>query len=194
LKLMRSALAPGDQFLLGANLVKAASRPVRPMTTVPGVTAEFNPNLIEVLRTEPDAEGLYVDDIQHIARQNPLKHRIEMWLGARRDVAAQFRALNRDWKLAAGTKMLTEISVISAYHNCRLNWVSMVRTKSCPTVLRVLGRRTAEIWCPPAGTQMSVSKDFSVSASTALGQAGSRTSADLHRPQRRLLPHAARAG
>ena len=75
------------------------------------MTAEFNRNLIEVLRTELDAEGLYVDDFQHVARWNPVRHRIEMWLRARRDVAARFRTLNRDWKLPAGSEVLTEISV-----------------------------------------------------------------------------------
>jgi L-histidine N-alpha-methyltransferase len=108
---MRSALAPGDHFLLGADLVKAASRLVAAYDDCAGVTAEFNRNLIEVLRTELDAEGLYVDDFQHVVRWNPVKHRIEMWLRARRDIAAHFRALNRDWKLAAGMEMLTEISV-----------------------------------------------------------------------------------
>ncbi len=108
---MRSALAPGDHFLLGADLVKPASRLLAAYDDSAGVTAEFNRNLIEVLRTELDAEGLYVDDFQHVARWNPAKHRIEMWLRARRDVTVQFRALNRDWKLAAGMEMLTEISV-----------------------------------------------------------------------------------
>jgi L-histidine N-alpha-methyltransferase len=108
---VRAGLAVGDHFLLGADLVKSPSRLVAAYDDSAGVTAEFNRNLIEVLRTELSAEGLYVDDFQHVARWNPVKHRIEMWLRARRDVAAHFRVLNRDWKLAAGTEVLTEISV-----------------------------------------------------------------------------------
>lgn len=108
---IRSGLAAGDHFLLGADLVKSPSRLVAAYDDSAGITAEFNRNLIEVLRTELDAEGLYVDDFQHIARWNPVKHRIEMWLRARRDVAVHFRALHRDWKLAAGMEILTEISV-----------------------------------------------------------------------------------
>ncbi len=108
---IRASLAPGDHFLLGADLIKSPYRLVAAYDDSAGVTAEFNRNLIEVLRTELDAEGLYVDDFQHVARWNPPKQCIEMWLRARRDVAAHFRALNRDWKLAAGMEMLTEISV-----------------------------------------------------------------------------------
>ena len=108
---VRAGLAPGDHFLLGADLVKAPSRLVAAYDDRAGVTAEFNRNLIEVLRTELDAEGLYVDDFQHIARWNPVEHRIEMWLRARRDISAYFRALDRHWHLAAGAEILTEISV-----------------------------------------------------------------------------------
>jgi L-histidine N-alpha-methyltransferase len=108
---IRAGLAHGDHLLLGADLVKSPSRLVAAYDDSAGVTAEFNRNLIEVLRTELKAEGLYVDDFQHVARWNPIKHRIEMWLRARRDVTAHFRALSRDWKLAAGAEVLTEISV-----------------------------------------------------------------------------------
>jgi len=108
---LRSGLAPGEHVLLGADLVKAPSRLVAAYDDRAGVTAEFNRNLIEVLRTELDAEGLYVDDFQHVVRWNPVDHRIEMWLRARRDVAARFRALGRDWCLPAGSEILTEISV-----------------------------------------------------------------------------------
>jgi len=111
LRRVRAGLTPGDHFLLGADLVKAPSRLVAAYDDSAGITAEFNRNLIEVMRSELDAEGLYVDDFQHVARWNPIERRVEMWLRARRDVAAHFRVLNRDWKLPAGAEMLTEISV-----------------------------------------------------------------------------------
>jgi L-histidine N-alpha-methyltransferase len=108
---IRAALVPGDHFLLGADLVKSPSRLIAAYDDRAGTTAAFNRNLIEVLRHELDAEGLYVDDFEHIARWNPARHRVEMWLRARRDVNVHFAAIGRDWKLSAGSEMLTEISV-----------------------------------------------------------------------------------
>lgn len=107
---VRTALAPGDHFLLGADLVKAPSRLLAAYDDSAGVTAEFNRNLIEVLRAELDGSGLYVDDFEHVARWNPRASRIEMWLRAKRDVHAHFGALDRDWSLLQGDEMLTEIS------------------------------------------------------------------------------------
>lgn len=108
---IRAALAPGDHFLLGADLVKPSSRLTAAYDDSAGVTAAFNRNLIEVLRHELDAEGLYVDDFEHVTRWNPARSRIEMWLRAVRDVNVHFDSLDRDWKLPAGAEMLTEISV-----------------------------------------------------------------------------------
>lgn len=108
---VRDALSRGDHFLIGADLVKSPSRLVAAYDDSAGVTAAFDRNLIEVLRRELDAEGLYVDDFAHVARWNPVRSRIEMWLRARRQVNVHFRALDRDWKLPAGAEMLTEISV-----------------------------------------------------------------------------------
>nr|WP_238404215.1 L-histidine N(alpha)-methyltransferase [Gordonia desulfuricans] len=114
-----SALTPGDYFLLGADLIKDTGRLVAAYNDKAGVTADFNRNMIEVLRTGLGATGLYTDDFDHIARWNPVRHRIEMWLRARRPVHATFAALERDWDLAAGTEILTEISTkfeLSALH------------------------------------------------------------------------------
>ena len=110
LRRIRDALAPGDHFLLGADLVKPPSRLVAAYDDAAGVTAAFNRNLVEVLRAELDASGLFVDDFEHVARWNPERSRVEMWLRARRDVNVHFGALDRDWKLAAGEEVLTEIS------------------------------------------------------------------------------------
>ena len=104
------SLKPGDYFLLGADLIKDTGRLIAAYNDRAGVTADFNRNVIEVLRTGLDAQGLYVDDFEHIARWNPPEHRIEMWLRARRNVVAHFGAIERTWELPAGAEILTEIS------------------------------------------------------------------------------------
>ena len=108
---LSSLLGPDDFLLLGTDLVKDPAILEAAYDDSAGVTAAFNRNLIEVLRHELDAEGLFVDDFEHVARWNPELHRVEMWLRAVRDVHARFGALDRDWKLAEGDEMLTEISV-----------------------------------------------------------------------------------
>jgi L-histidine N-alpha-methyltransferase len=110
LRRVRDALVAGDHFLLGADLVKSPSRLTAAYDDAAGVTAAFNRNLIEVLRTELGGRGLYADDFEHVARWNPQRNRVEMWLRARRDVHAHFAALDRDWELRAGQEMLTEVS------------------------------------------------------------------------------------
>lgn len=107
---MAASLRPGDYFLLGADRIKDTGRLVAAYNDSAGVTADFNRNMIEVLRRGLDAQGLYVDDFDHVARWNPKRHRIEMWLRARRDVHAYLGALDRDWVLPAGGEVLTEIS------------------------------------------------------------------------------------
>lgn len=104
------ALIPGDYFLLGADLIKDTGRLIAAYNDSAGVTADFNRNVIEVLRTGLDASGLYADDFDHIARWNPAEHRIEMWLRARRAVHAEFGAIERSWDLPRGAEILTEIS------------------------------------------------------------------------------------
>ncbi|WP_246833535.1 L-histidine N(alpha)-methyltransferase [Williamsia sp. 1138] len=114
------ALRSGDYFLLGADLIKDTGRLIAAYNDRAGVTADFNRNVIEVLRKGLDATGLYTDDFDHIARWNPPEHRIEMWLRARRDVHARFGAIERTWELPRGAEILTEISTkfnLSSLHD-----------------------------------------------------------------------------
>ena len=111
LRRLRAALAPGDHLLLGADLVKDPARLVAAYDDAAGVTAAFNRNLIDVLARELHAEGLSAEDFRHVARWNAERSRIEMWLRARRDVRAYFRAIHREWLLSAGDELRSEISV-----------------------------------------------------------------------------------
>jgi len=108
---VRDALAVGDHFLLGADLIKAPDRLVAAYDDGAGVTAAFNRNIIEVLRYELSAEGLSADDFEHVARWNGGRHQIEMWLRAIRAVDAYFPTLDLTWTLPRGGELLTEISV-----------------------------------------------------------------------------------
>ncbi|HWC35432.1 MAG TPA: L-histidine N(alpha)-methyltransferase [Mycobacteriales bacterium] len=108
---LRESLDAGDHFLLGADLKKDPARLVAAYDDSAGVTAAFNRNLIAVLHRELDAEGLDPSDFEHVARWNEDLGQIEMWLRATQDLSVHFRAIDLDWKLAAGAEMLTEISV-----------------------------------------------------------------------------------
>jgi L-histidine Nalpha-methyltransferase len=107
---LRAALAPGDHFLLGADLVKDARRLVAAYDDASGVTAAFNRNLIAVLRRDLKGVGLRPEDFDHVAVWNATQSRIEMRLRARRPIHARFAVLDKDWTLERGEEMLTEIS------------------------------------------------------------------------------------
>lgn len=144
---LAEALEPGDFFLLGADLIKDTGRLVAAYDDKAGVTADFNRNMIEVLRTGLDARGLYADDFDHVARWNPVRHRIEMWLRARRDIDVWFAALERAWRLAPGTEVLAEIS-------------TKFDLDELAGELAVAGLRVVETWTDDGG-------DFSLTLSRA---------------------------
>jgi L-histidine N-alpha-methyltransferase len=108
---LRRAMSSGDHLLLGADLVKDADRLVAAYDDSAGITAAFNRNIIDVVARELGADGLVADDFDHVARWNPQKSQIEMWLRARQDVEAHFPSLDLTWRLPAGGELLTEISV-----------------------------------------------------------------------------------
>jgi L-histidine N-alpha-methyltransferase len=117
LRSVRTGLQPGDQLLLGADLVKSPGRLTAAYDDRTGITAAFNRNLIEVLRRELDAVGLYPDDFEHVVRWRPAHRRIEMWLRTRRRVQAYFKVLDREWVLGRGAEVLTEICTKFVLHD-----------------------------------------------------------------------------
>lgn len=110
LQRVRASLAPGDHFLLGADLVKDEARLVAAYDDAAGVTADFNLNLLDVLRDRLDVAGLDRQDFVHEATWNAADSRIEMRLRAVRDVTATFPTLDRVWRLGEGEALLTEVS------------------------------------------------------------------------------------
>jgi L-histidine N-alpha-methyltransferase len=101
------ATAPGDLFLLGADLVKDVARLVAAYDDSAGVTAAFNKNVLHVLSRELDIP-LDPDDFDHVAVWNDSEERIEMRLRARRALAVP--VLGREWRIEAGEELLTETS------------------------------------------------------------------------------------
>jgi L-histidine Nalpha-methyltransferase len=106
---LHRATAPGDLFLLGADLVKDRTRLVQAYDDAAGVTAAFNKNLLAVLARELDAD-LDPDDFDHVARYDEELDRIEMRLRARRALTVPVRSLGLTWDLAEGEEVLTETS------------------------------------------------------------------------------------
>ena len=147
---LRSAMAPGDCLLLGADLVKDIDRLVTAYDDSAGVTAAFNRNIIDVVVRELHVENLSPDDFRHVARWNPERSRIEMWLRAVRDVDAWFPTLGMGWQLPAGGELLTEISVKFEIRQLR-------------TELAAAGFAVAETWTDDGG-------DFSLTLARAVDQ------------------------
>jgi L-histidine Nalpha-methyltransferase len=104
-----AALRPGDTFLLGADLVKDASRLVRAYDDASGVTADFNRNVLRVVNRELDAD-FAVGEFQHVAIWNAACEWIEMWLRSARDQQVTIGELGLTVRFAAGEEMRTEIS------------------------------------------------------------------------------------
>ena len=101
------ATAPGDLFLLGADLVKDTDRLLRAYDDSAGVTAAFNKNVLHVLARELDVD-LDPDDFDHVAVYDAQHDRIEMRLRARRDLVVPLLGL--EWRISAGEEILTETS------------------------------------------------------------------------------------
>ena len=124
---------------------------------------------------ELDAQGLYVDDFQHVARWNPVQHRVEMWLrAAARRRRCTSRAIDRDWTLPAGGEMLTEISV-----KFRLPELHAELHDHGLDVGRVLDRRRARVLADPCRRAMSEVVDLRSRGSERDRRPGPRAAA-LH--------------
>jgi L-histidine N-alpha-methyltransferase len=106
---LRRGLVQGDSLLLGTGLVIDPDVLVPAYDDAAGVTAEFNLNVLSVLRREL---GATVDpaEFQHVAVWDPEKEWIEMRLRARSAQRVEIPALDLTVDFAAGEEMRTEIS------------------------------------------------------------------------------------
>jgi L-histidine N-alpha-methyltransferase len=106
---LRSALRPGDAFLLGADLVKSPEVLVPAYDDAAGVTAAFNLNVLEVVNARLGAD-FAAADFRHVAVWDADNAWIEMRLEALRDVHVHIADLDLDVDFAAGEQLRTEIS------------------------------------------------------------------------------------
>jgi L-histidine N-alpha-methyltransferase len=106
---VRGALADGDAFLLGTDLVKSPERLVAAYDDAAGVTAEFNKNLLAVLNRDLGAT-FDAAEFDHVAVWDAQREWIEMRLRARQEQIVHVAALGLDVHFARGEEMRTEIS------------------------------------------------------------------------------------
>ncbi len=102
-------MASGDFFLLGVQLMTDVERLEAAYNDSAGVTAEFNKNMLQSLKTiiGADFDPRFFD---HVARFNHEHQRIEMHLRSVRDQIIPIPELDLNLRLSKGEEILTEIS------------------------------------------------------------------------------------
>jgi L-histidine N-alpha-methyltransferase len=102
-------LEPGDQFLLGTDLVKDPGRLVAAYDDPTGVTAAFNRNVLNVVNRRLDA-NFDLARWEHVARWDATHEWIEMHLQASVDHQIEVRGLGVRVDVSRGETIRTEIS------------------------------------------------------------------------------------
>ena len=106
---LRSALHPGDNLLLGADLIKDPQRMLAAYDDPTGVTAAFNLNLLGRINRELGAD-FELRNFEHQARWNERERRIEMHLVSRLRQTASIPACGLEMRFDAGETIWTESS------------------------------------------------------------------------------------
>jgi len=105
---VRSAMEPGDRFLMGVDLRKDVARIEAAYNDSAGVTAAFNRNMLLVLNHELGAD-FDPAEFEHLAFYEPVAHRIEMHLVSRRPQLVTIPGIG-SVSFEAGESLRTEIS------------------------------------------------------------------------------------
>jgi len=145
LRALRAALRPGEQVLLGTDLVKEPNRLVRAYDDAAGVTAEFNRNVLRVVNRELDADFV-PERFEHVAHWDAGQEWIEMRLRSTSAQLVRIARLDLDVEFAAGEEMRTEIS-------------AKFRREGVEKELAAAGLALNAWWTDPAG-------DFALSLSS----------------------------
>ncbi|HXR30783.1 MAG TPA: L-histidine N(alpha)-methyltransferase [Solirubrobacterales bacterium] len=106
---LATLMAPGDQLLLGTDLVKQTERLEAAYDDAEGVTAEFNKNVLQVLNRELDAD-FDLDGFEHVARYDQDEARMDIRLRSLAEQRVRLDSLDLEVEFVAGEEMRTEIS------------------------------------------------------------------------------------
>jgi L-histidine N-alpha-methyltransferase len=106
---LRTALEPGDFFLLGTDLLKAPARIHAAYNDAAGVTAAFNRNVLRVLNRDLGADFVE-EQFQHVATFDPERELVDIRLRSLVDQVVEVADLKMQIHFAAGEEMRTEIS------------------------------------------------------------------------------------
>lgn len=109
LKAAYDALAPGDAFLLGTDLVKDVKTLEAAYNDAAGVTAAFNLNILDNLNRKLGGNA-QTEQFQHHAFFDEKKSRIEMHLVSKADQTLAFADAQLEVSVAAGESIHTENS------------------------------------------------------------------------------------
>lgn len=118
LKSVADTLAPGEWFLLGADLVKDPKKILHAYDDDSGVTSAFILNVLDVLNRELDAD-IPVEDFEYVATWDPQEERVDMRVRAIVAVDATIAALDMDVQFEEGEELRVEIS--SKFHPAGIN-------------------------------------------------------------------------
>jgi len=148
LREVRRLLLPGDQFLLGIDLVKDPAALEAAYDDAQGVTAEFNRNILHVINRTLQA-NFRVEAFEHRARYNRPAARIEMHLHPRSPQTVRLAALDLTVTITPEEGIWTE----SSYKFTRESCVSMLRAAGMrmDDWLTDLGRQFALTLASPVG-------------------------------------------
>ena len=109
LRNLATSMEPGEALLLGIDLVKDPERLVAAYDDAAGVTADFNRNVLRVLRRDLDAT-FEVSQFEHVAIWDADNEWIEMRLRATEPIQVRLDALSMVVDFVAGEEIRTEIS------------------------------------------------------------------------------------
>jgi gamma-glutamyl hercynylcysteine S-oxide synthase len=102
-------LSAGDHFLIGLDLVKKPAALEAAYNDAAGVTAAFTRNLFARMNRELLTD-IPPGAIQHVAFYDSDRERIEIYAEARHELLIRLPAVAREFRIARGERILTEIS------------------------------------------------------------------------------------